>query len=88
MVQTFLVITGVQFFLIDLNTVRRVKVNANLKKFQHKIFSDKKKLTLNMGESRVAEPIAHSASLPNILDIFNTRLGMWTLFLSTLTNLY
>ena len=35
---TFLVIAGVQFFLIELKPIRKFSANANLKRFQHKVF--------------------------------------------------
>ena len=35
---TFLVITGVQFFRTELKSVRKVSTDANLNRFQHKVF--------------------------------------------------
>ena len=46
-------IKSVQFFQIELKPVKRVNVDANLKRFQHR-----RKPSLNMGELWVAEPIA------------------------------
>ena len=43
-------ITRVQLFQIELKPVRKVSGDANLKRFQHKIFHLKKNPTLNMGE--------------------------------------
>ena len=51
-------ITGVQFFQTELKPVRRVIADANLERFQHKVILARRKPTLNMGEFRVAQPIA------------------------------
>ena len=54
-----MVITGAQFFRTELKSVRKASADAKLKRFQHKVFSARRKPTLNMRESRVAQPIAH-----------------------------
>ena len=51
-------IIGVQFFQIELNPVRRVNANANMKRTQNKVLKARRKPTLNMCEFRVAQPIA------------------------------
>ena len=56
--QPFLGITGVIFFQTELKPVRRVSADAHLKRFQHKVIQARRKPTLNMGEFRVAQPIA------------------------------
>ena len=43
---------------IELKPVRRVIADANLKRFQHKVFEARREPTLNIGELRVAQPIA------------------------------
>ena len=53
----FLGIIGVQFFQTELEPVRRVSADANLKRFLAQ--STRKKPTLNMGEFRMVRPIAH-----------------------------
>ena len=47
--QSFWGITGVQFFPIKLKPVRRVSADANVKRFQRKVFQTRRKPTLNMG---------------------------------------
>ena len=51
-------ITGVQFYQTELRPVRRANANANLDRFQHNVILARRKPTLNMGEFRVAQPIA------------------------------
>ena len=50
---TFSLITGVQFFQIELKPVRKFSVDANMKRFQDKILYDGREPTLKMGQFRV-----------------------------------
>ena len=51
-------ITGAIFFKIEPKTVRRDSADAILKRFQHQVLSTGEKPTINMGQFRMAQPIA------------------------------
>ena len=51
-------ITEVQFFQTELRPVMRVSADPNLNRFHQKELKARRKPTINMGEFRVAKPIA------------------------------